>query len=79
MISVCETCGREFTPRRNDARYCSAACRQKAYRHRNAPVLAKWFRLTDEMGQYLSAAEFRELQKLVARVQNQDRQQHNAK
>jgi ribosomal protein L29 len=32
-------------------------------------VLAKWFRITDEMGQYLSAAEFRELQKLVARIQ----------
>jgi len=79
MTSVCETCGREFTARRNDARYCSPACRQNAYRHRNAPVLHKWFRLTDEMGPYLSAAEFRELQKLVARVQNQDRQQHNAK
>ena len=79
MTSVCETCGREFTARRNDARYCSPACRQKAYRHRNAPVLAKWFRLTDEMGRYLSSAEFRELQKLVARVQNQDRRQHNAK
>jgi hypothetical protein len=66
---TCETCGREFTARRNDARYCSRACRQKAYRDRHAPVLARRFRLTDELGQYLSAAEFRELQKLVARIQ----------
>ena len=69
MMGTCETCGREFTARRNDAHNCSPACRQKAYRNRNAPVLAKWFRITDEMGQYLSAAEFRELQKLVARIQ----------
>jgi hypothetical protein len=66
---TCETCGREFTARRNDARYCSPGCRQKAYRDRHAPVLARRFRLTDELGQYLSAAEFRELQKLVARIQ----------
>jgi len=35
---MCETCGAEFTPNRNDARYCSSACRQKAYRARNAPA-----------------------------------------
>jgi hypothetical protein len=30
----CETCGGTFTPPRADARYCSPACRQKAYRQR---------------------------------------------
>lgn len=30
----CETCGEVFTPPRDDARYCSPACRQQAYRRR---------------------------------------------
>ena len=30
----CETCGRSFTPSRADARACSSACRQQAYRQR---------------------------------------------
>lgn len=30
----CETCHQLFTPRRADARYCSSACRQRAYRAR---------------------------------------------
>ena len=30
----CELCRREFIPVRSDARYCSPACRQKAYRRR---------------------------------------------
>ena len=30
----CEGCGGTFTPVRSDGRYCSAACRQKAYRQR---------------------------------------------
>jgi len=32
----CETCGERFTPPRSDGRYCSSACRQKAYRGRRA-------------------------------------------
>jgi hypothetical protein len=32
----CEDCGELFEPRRADARYCSAACRQRAYRSRAA-------------------------------------------
>ena len=28
----CDQCGDPFTPIRADARYCSPACRQKAYR-----------------------------------------------
>lgn len=32
----CETCGETFTPARSDAKYCSDACRQKAYRERKA-------------------------------------------
>jgi len=30
----CQTCGDPFTPPRSDGRYCSPACRQKAYRAR---------------------------------------------
>ncbi len=30
----CRTCRKVFTPHRNDAKYCSGACRQKAHRHR---------------------------------------------
>lgn len=32
----CETCGSTFTPRRADGRYCRSACRQMAYRQRQA-------------------------------------------
>jgi hypothetical protein len=32
----CAVCGTEFRPWRGDARYCSNACRQKAYRGRKA-------------------------------------------
>ena len=32
----CETCRKTFTPPRSDGRYCSSACRQKAYRTRKA-------------------------------------------
>ena len=31
-----ERCGATFTPPRSDARYCSSACRQAAYRERKA-------------------------------------------
>jgi hypothetical protein len=30
----CDSCGKSFKPSRVDARYCSSACRQKAYRRR---------------------------------------------
>jgi hypothetical protein len=32
----CETCGKEITTGRADARYCGPACRQKAYRQRKS-------------------------------------------
>jgi hypothetical protein len=32
----CEGCGKPFTPARSDARYCSGACPQHAYRVRKA-------------------------------------------
>jgi hypothetical protein len=32
----CAQCGRAYTPPRNDGRYCSAACKQRAYRRRHA-------------------------------------------
>jgi hypothetical protein len=31
---LCELCDRPFTPPRSDGRYCSPACRQRAYRQR---------------------------------------------
>lgn len=34
--TVCEECGKLFTPKRAGAHYCSNACRQKAYRFRCA-------------------------------------------
>jgi hypothetical protein len=32
----CECCGHDFVPIREDQRYCSPACKQKAYRRRSA-------------------------------------------
>jgi hypothetical protein len=32
--NTCEVCGREFEAKRSDAKTCSPACRQKAYRQR---------------------------------------------
>ena len=37
---VCMTCGRSFPPTRADARFCSAACRQQAYRQRQQAAVA---------------------------------------
>ena len=37
MTQTCADCGNTFTPARADAAYCSSACRQRAYRNRNAP------------------------------------------
>lgn len=34
--STCESCHLTFTPKRADARFCSGACRQFAYRQRKA-------------------------------------------
>jgi hypothetical protein len=34
---ICVTCGDTFKPRRGDAKTCSAACRQRAYRQRIRP------------------------------------------
>jgi hypothetical protein len=34
---VCEMCGAQFVPKRSDAKTCGSACRQRAYRIRNAP------------------------------------------
>jgi hypothetical protein len=34
LSHICETCAAKFTPTRSDARYCSNACRQDAYRKR---------------------------------------------
>jgi predicted nucleic acid-binding Zn ribbon protein len=34
----CEECGRAFAPRRADGRFCSSACRQRAYRARRREI-----------------------------------------
>jgi len=34
---MCATCGNDFIPKRSDAKYCSVACKQKAYRARRRP------------------------------------------
>lgn len=34
---ICEDCGRSANGSRSDARYCSNACRQRAYRERSKP------------------------------------------
>jgi hypothetical protein len=34
----CSVCGRNFAPKRSDAKTCSPACRQKAYRDRHVTV-----------------------------------------
>jgi protein-arginine kinase activator protein McsA len=31
---ICEECKKSFRPYRSDQRFCSASCRQKAYRRR---------------------------------------------
>jgi hypothetical protein len=36
---VCEVCGEEFTATRRDAKTCSPACKQKAYRRRRAELV----------------------------------------
>jgi hypothetical protein len=41
LRAVCAVCNETFSPRRADARFCSDACRQKAYRQRggeNRPI-----------------------------------------
>jgi hypothetical protein len=37
-VEECATCGREFVPTRCDARHCSSACKQRAYRDRQRVV-----------------------------------------
>lgn len=40
VTATCATCGNAFVPRRSDARYCSPACRQRAYRERHGHAKA---------------------------------------
>ena len=37
LSKPCEQCGRAFRPCRSDARFCSQACKQRAYRRRVDP------------------------------------------
>ena len=36
FFASCEVCGEEFYPKRSDARFCSAKCRQASSRKRRA-------------------------------------------
>jgi len=38
---TCEQCGKDFTPPRDDAKFCSSSCRQQAYRERSRPKRRK--------------------------------------
>jgi predicted nucleic acid-binding Zn ribbon protein len=38
-VRQCGTCGTGFRPQRSDGRYCSPACRQRAYRSRNGDAV----------------------------------------
>ena len=44
---TCAVCGKPFVARHPGARYCSAACRQKAYRQRKAQGRPKRARLIE--------------------------------
>jgi hypothetical protein len=36
---TCECCGKTFVPKRADARFCSGACKQRAYRQRSLRIM----------------------------------------
>lgn len=38
MLRICDQCGRAFESTKPSARYCSGACRQRAYRLRKGAV-----------------------------------------
>jgi hypothetical protein len=48
----CERCGHRFTAPRSDARYCSPACRQAAYRQRCAEQAAARAQARTVLGDY---------------------------
>jgi hypothetical protein len=60
----CQKCGREFPARRSDARYCSDACRQAAYRQRVRPM---WL-LLREVEPSLSASETEKLRRMITKL-----------
>ena len=79
-MTTCRVCGQGFTAKRSDARYCSPACRQKAYRDRH--VWVRWVRLTEQMvGRYPDEAGADEVRKLaerfVAIIQAQQTQEND--
>ena len=77
-MTTCKVCGRVLTARRSDARYCSPACRQKAYRDRH--VWVRWVRLTEQMvGRYPDeAGELRQLaERFLAIIQAQQTKEND--
>jgi hypothetical protein len=65
VMMRCHGCGRDFRARRSDTRFCSSACRQRAYRDRQA--IAKLVRLADEIEQHLSEIDIAELRNFAER------------
>ncbi len=61
-IKVCRECRHIFTTSVNSQMFCSAECRQKAYRKKKAmprarcPVCGRIFSITDSRKKYCSAA-----------------------
>ncbi|HRH02369.1 MAG TPA: hypothetical protein PLN13_06250 [Bacteroidia bacterium] len=41
-ILVCQFCRKDFTPSRSDAKFCSGACKQKAYNRRIKDTILKY-------------------------------------
>lgn len=48
VFRPCMACGEGFTPRRTDAKYCSVACRQAAYRERQSVTDNQSARVSDK-------------------------------
>jgi hypothetical protein len=69
----CDRCGGRFEPSRSDARYCSNACRQKAYRLRQAEAGGQ-VRLTAESRETLRRAIDRRRRELLAARDAADRE-----
>lgn len=58
-IKACEQCEKEYEAKRIDARYCSAACKQQAYLHRQ----------TDEQNQRIGAIDIERRRKAQAELE----------
>jgi len=60
LQKVCAVCGNTFTAKRTDARYCSHACKQSAYRKRVTDNGCAKFATTDSGNAQRMATEMRQ-------------------